>query len=122
MGFDDRLGHCLRPGVQCPFWPQADMRMKFKDAAGRAIRVGDVVRVLGVPNLSGMRAPYRKETEGVFRHIVGARKRIRGFDQFGCAILMFGIRRGHRYAGAHSVAIETRLLRKLNVANDRKQT
>ena len=106
------------PKVVCPkvrFWPKTDMRLRRRDRSGRSIQQGDVVRVVGLPNLRGMRAPYRQETRAVFKHILGTRKRVEGFDQFGCAILAFGIRRGHRHAGAHSVAIEPYLLRKLNV-------
>jgi hypothetical protein len=55
---------------------------------------------------------YRAETEAVFRHIVGGRKRVREFDQFGFAILVFRIAAG-KHAGYHSVAIEPRLIRKV---------
>ena len=91
------------------------MRLKQTDSSGRSIRKGDVVRIIGLPDLRGMPAPYRQETRAVFKHILGTRKRVEGFDQFGCAILAFGIRRGHRHAGAHTVAIEPYLLRKVNV-------
>src|SRR5437879_2519752 len=84
----------------------------IKDVDGRAVRKGDVVRVLGVPGLSGMRDPYRRETEAVFKHILGTRKKVEDFDQFGCAILVFGIPSGP-HAGSHSVAIEPHLIRKV---------
>lgn len=84
----------------------------IKDVNGQAVRKGDVVRVLGVPDLSGMRDPYRRETEAVFKHIVGTRKKVEGFDQFGCAILVFGISSGPN-AGSHSVSIEPHLIRKV---------
>jgi hypothetical protein len=84
----------------------------IKDVDGQAVRIGDVVRVLGVPDLSGMRDPYRSETEAVFKHIVGTRKKVEGFDQFGCAILVFGITSGP-HAGTHSLAIEPHLIRKV---------
>ena len=87
-------------------------RSSIKDVDGRTVRKGDVVRVLGIPDLSGMRAPYRQETEAVFKHITGTRKKVYGFDQFGCAILVFGIRSGP-HAGSHSVAIEPQLIRKV---------
>ena len=83
-----------------------------KDVDGRTVRKGDVVRVLGIPDLSGMRDPYRKETAAVFAHITGTRKKVHGFDQFGCAILVFGITSGPN-AGSHSVAIEPHLIRKV---------
>lgn len=84
----------------------------IKDVDGRTVRKGDVVRVLGVPDLSGMRQPYRRETEAVFKHITGTRRKVCGFDQFGSAILVFGIRSGP-HAGTHSVAIESHLIRKM---------
>ena len=92
--------------------------MSIRDANGTLVRAGDYVRVLGEPDLTGMKEPYRSETAAVFRHIVGARKRIHSFDQFGCAILMFGIVAGpHR--GFHSVAIEPELIRKVAVRKRR---
>jgi hypothetical protein len=84
----------------------------IKDVDGRTVRKGDIVRVLGIPDLSGMRDPYRAETHAVFKHIIGTRRKVYGFDQFGCAILVFGIRHGAR-AGSHSVAIEPHLIRKV---------
>ena len=84
----------------------------IKDVDGRTVRKGDLVRVLGIPDLSGMREPYRRETEAVFKHITGTRRKVYGFDQFGSAILVFGIRSG-RHAGSHSVAIESQFIRKV---------
>lgn len=83
-----------------------------KDIDGQTVRKGDLVRVLGIPDLTGMRDPYRGETEAVFNHILGTRRKVEGFDQFGCAILVFGISSGPR-AGTHSVAIEPHLIRKV---------
>jgi hypothetical protein len=87
-------------------------RPSIKDVDGRTVRQGDVVRVLGIPDLTGMRDPYRRETEAVFKHITGTRRMVYGFDQFGCAILVFGIKVGPR-AGRHSVSIEPHLIRKV---------
>jgi len=84
----------------------------IKDVDGRTVRKGDVVRVLGTPDLSGMTDPYRRETEAVFKHITGTRRKVYGIDQFGAAILVFGIRFGP-HAGSHSVAIEPHLIRKV---------
>lgn len=83
-----------------------------KDVDGHIVRKGDIVRVMGVPDLSGMREPYRQETAAVFKHIVGTRKKVDDFDEFGCAILFFRIRSGP-HAGIHSVAIEPNLIRKV---------
>ena len=80
------------------------------DITGRRLRRGSRVRVVGIPDLKGMGEPYRSETESVFRHIRGRYKRVVDFDDFGHAILTFGIRIG-RHRGMHSVAIEPHLLR-----------
>lgn len=52
------------------------------DADGKALKLGDRVRVLGVPDLSGMRPSARAESAPVFAHLVGTVKRIFGFDGF----------------------------------------
>ena len=83
-----------------------------KDVDGQTVSKGDFVQVLGVPDLSGMRDPYRAETEAVFKHILGTQRKVENFDQFGCAILVFGIASGP-HAGSHSVAIEPHLIRKV---------
>ena len=82
---------------------------KAIDARGQAIRKGDRVRIVGLPDLSGMKPARRAETEPVFQHIRGACKRVRGFDQSGHVELTFGIRHG-RHAGYHAVWIEPWLL------------
>ena len=80
------------------------------DATGRQIEVGDVVRIVGVPDLSGMAQPYRDESLAVFRHLVGSYKRVTEFDETGHVWFTFGIRKGP-WAGWHSVGIEPFLLR-----------
>lgn len=87
-------------------------RSTIKDVDGQTVRKGDVVRVIGIPDLSGMRDPYRRETEAVFKHIVGTKRKVEDFDQYGCAILVFGITSGP-HTGSHSVAIEPHLIRKV---------
>jgi len=85
-------------------------RLKRKDAAGRGIVVGDVVRVIGAPDLSGMSPECRAESLPVFQYLVGKYKKVTEFDEFGFAWLMFKIRNGP-HAGYHSVGIEPNLLR-----------
>jgi hypothetical protein len=92
--------------------------ISVKDRDGKTVRAGDIVRIVGVPNLERMKQPYRGQTARVFQHIKGQRKRVDGFDQFGCAILFFTIRKGHS-AGHHSVAIEPELIRRLNLPRQR---
>lgn len=83
--------------------------LKPMDARGRRIRKGDLVRIVGMPVLNGMRRTSRLEAEPVFRHIRGTCKRVHRFTRYGFAEIFFKIRNG-RYAGWHSVEIEPDLL------------
>ena len=80
------------------------------DVTGKRIRVGDVVRVVGVPDLSTMAPTPRAESLRVFRYLVGRYKRVVAFDEQGLAELSFRIRSG-RSRGDHTVWIEPHLLR-----------
>jgi len=79
------------------------------DANGKRINKGDLVRIVDMPDLSGMDVKGRRLCEPVFQHIRGKCKRVVDFDDFGCAELFFTIRSGRR-RGMHSVAIEPSLL------------
>jgi hypothetical protein len=81
------------------------------DRDGHPLRRGDVVRVVGVPDLAGVPPAGRRESLPVFRHLLGTYRTIAGFDAHGFAELFFAIRRGPR-RGRHWVAIEPWLLRK----------
>jgi hypothetical protein len=96
-----RLSHVLQvmPGIT------------YKDAAGERLKVGDTVRVLGVPDLSGMSSACLAESLPVFQHLVGKYKRVREWDEHGLAWLQFRIRKGP-HAGLHSVGIEPWLLKR----------
>ena len=85
-------------------------RLPRKDAAGKRLKVGDIVRIVGVPDLTGMSADCLSESLPVFQHLVGNYKRITEFDEWVCAWLSFKIRKGP-YAGWHSVGIEPYLLK-----------
>ena len=85
-------------------------RVSRKDVTGQRIRVGDIVRIIGVPDLSGMSKEGRAESMPVFKHLVGKYKRVEEFDEWGMAWLRFRIRRGAS-AGYHMVGIEPYLLR-----------
>ena len=80
------------------------------DCNGNTIRIGDTVRVVGVPDLSGMVASVRDYSLGVYRHLLGKYKVVKEFDEAGEVLLRFGIREGS-YSGWHSVSIEPFLLR-----------
>lgn len=90
----------------------SDVPMSYPpvDRDGNTIRVGDTVRVVGVPELSGMAASVRGYSLGVYRHLLGKYKVVKAFDETGEICLRFGIREG-AYAGWHSVTIEPFLLR-----------
>jgi hypothetical protein len=81
------------------------------DARGRPLRVGDRVRIVGIPDLSGLSPRARAESLRVFRHLVGTYRRIADFEEHGCAELWFRIRQGPD-RGLHWVAIEPFLLRR----------
>jgi hypothetical protein len=85
------------------------------DCSGRRIRPGARVRVVRIPNLSGMRPSQRRDTEAVFRHIFRTYRRVMGFDSKGYAELTVRIRRGS-YKGLHIVGIEPNLLLVPNAA------
>jgi hypothetical protein len=83
--------------------------LKPIDARGQRIRIGDLVRVVGMPDLSTMHKSARRNSKPVFLHLRGTRKRVQGFDRNGFAELFFRIRSG-RHAGLHGVLIEPALL------------
>jgi hypothetical protein len=82
------------------------MRHKPKDITGVRLKVGDTVRIVGVPDLNGLPAT----SLAVFKFLVGKYKRISEFDEHGHAGIMFQIRKG-RHKGMHWVALERYLLR-----------
>ena len=90
-------------------------RLARRDVSGKPIKVGDTVRVIGVPDLSGMSTACRAESLPVFKHLVGKYKRVEEFDEYGQAWLRFTIRKGP-HSGWHSVGIEPYLLRVRRVA------
>ena len=81
-----------------------------RDATGRAIDVGDRVRVLAVPSLAGMSPDAAEESRVAFEHVVGRYVRVRGFDDRGFVEVAFRVRAGP-LAGLHSLWIEPGLLR-----------
>jgi hypothetical protein len=85
-------------------------RQVRKDVTGQRISVGDMVRIIGLPDLSGMSKEGRAESMPVFEYLVGKYKRVEQFDEWGMAWLRFRIRRGIS-AGYHMVGIEPYLLR-----------
>lgn len=85
-------------------------RLARRDVTGQPIRVGDTVRIIGMPDLSCMSLECRAESMPVFKHLVGTYKRVEEFDEAGQAWLRFKIRKGP-HSGFHSVGIEPYLLK-----------
>jgi hypothetical protein len=85
--------------------------MTARDCTGHKIFVGDLVRIVGLPDFSQMPGRVRKESEPVFHYLKGKYKRIRSFNQIGWSEIVFRIRNG-KLAGLHTVWIEPSLLRR----------
>jgi hypothetical protein len=79
------------------------------DSLGKKIQIGDVVRVIGIPDLQEMHPSSRKESLPVFRYLVGKYKRVAGVEN-GLVELLFRIRKG-KHKGLHFVWIEPELVR-----------
>jgi hypothetical protein len=80
-----------------------------KDRSGVNLKIGDRVRVVGVPNLSGMSNQGMAESLPVFQYLVGKYKRISAFGKYGHVELNFFIPNG-TLRGRHVVEIEPHLL------------
>jgi hypothetical protein len=85
------------------------LHLEPKDARGKRIRKNGRVRVIGLPDLSGMRAAARRESTPVFKHVRGRVFKVRGFDRYGFVEIFFQIRAG-RNAGWHGIVMEPNLL------------
>jgi hypothetical protein len=80
------------------------------DRNGRRIKIGDYVRIVGVPNLSGMSPDSIAECLPAFEYLVGKYKRITAFDEYGCAEFGFRMQHPNGKRGRHFVWIEPFLL------------
>jgi hypothetical protein len=88
------------------------MRKKISpvDARGHRITKGDVVRIVGVPDLSGMAPDSRRELEPLFQYLLGKYKRVAGFGRYGHAELPFRMGKGAALE-LHTVWLEPYLLK-----------
>lgn len=86
------------------------VRHKPIDRNGRPIRVGDLVRIIGVPDLSGMSPDGIAECLPAFEYLVGKYKRVAAFDEYGCAEFSFRMRQPNGERSGHFVWIEPFLL------------
>jgi len=82
-----------------------------EDCAGRKMHAGDLVRIVGLPDLSSMPAITLRESEPVFRYLKGKYKKILSFSQNGLAEIEVRIRKG-KLSGLHTVWLEPYLLRR----------
>lgn len=80
------------------------------DRNGKPIQLGDLVRIVGVPDLSGMTPDGIAESLPVFQHLLGTYRRVRGFDAYGCAELCLVLHQRDGVRGRHTVWIEPWLL------------
>lgn len=88
------------------------MRYKLVDRTGVKIRIGATVRVVGVPDLSGLTRTGRAEVLAVFRYLLGRYRKVVDFDDRGIGLVWLDCRiRNGPYAGLHTVWIEPWLLR-----------
>jgi hypothetical protein len=85
-------------------------KQKPYDRNGKRVKVGDVVRIIGVPDLSGMTKRGRADAMLAFEHLVGKYKRIKSFDGYGCAEFAFVMKHDNGDRSWHSVWIEPFLL------------
>jgi hypothetical protein len=61
-----------------------------KTDRGRApLAIGDEVRIMGIPDLSGMAPTAKAVSLPVFEYLVGKYKKITNFDEYGCAEISF---------------------------------
>ena len=56
---------------------------KMKDNKGNILHIGDRVRILAIPDLTGMTAAALAETLPVFKHALGTYRRISAFSRDG---------------------------------------
>ena len=83
----------------------------MKDARGDTIRIGDRVRIIGTPDLSGMSPSAKRESERVFQHLIGTYKRVEKIDDLGNVVITFKIRRKMKME-RHWVGLEPFLIQK----------
>jgi hypothetical protein len=91
------------------------MNESMKDTDGYELVVGDIVRIIGVPDLSGMAPGCLEESLSLFEYLVGKYKKIIGFNTTGGvpphAEFDFRMKVGDSWE-SHWVCIEPELLRK----------
>ncbi len=93
-------------------------RLKFRsDCEKRPLEIGDIVKVCGIPDLSGIYKEGRDKTTRVFKYAMGRDFEIEGLDDWNCAELHFYIPLGPS-EGWQGIVVEPFLLKKLNAKNN----
>ena len=80
------------------------------DRNGVPIKVGDVVRIVGVPDLSDMSPDSIAESLPAFEYLLGKYKRVHDFNEYGFAEFSFIMRNSNGKRSWHSVWVEPFLL------------
>ena len=84
------------------------------DIKGNKLKVDDIVKIIGIPNLTGMSKECKNETLSIFEYVFGKTKKITAIDEHNELIeLSFRILKG-KSKGFHSIYIEPFLLEKIN--------
>ena len=81
-----------------------------RDARGKLVRLGDRVRIIGMPDFSWITpASLRRERNRVFKHVIGQVKVTDDIDRYGLVGMTFRIRSGPD-TGIHSIWLEPEFL------------
>ena len=88
----------------------AESALPRVDAEGRELRVGDTVRIKGLPDVSGWTQEQKDFSLSVFEYLVGKYKKISDFNDLGMAEIEFRMKEGDEWV-LHTVWLEPYLLR-----------
>ena len=83
-----------------------------KDKSGLRIRRGDIVRIVGKPDLSHFAPTTRKEMLPVFEYLIGKRRKVLSIDDNARVEFMVRLRRGVR-SEYHWIWLEGELLKRV---------
>ena len=84
---------------------------EMKDSKGNKLKVGDKVRILALPELTGMTPDSLAETLPVFKRAIGTYRRIHAFSRHGLIELKLRIKETNGW-GTHFIFIEPSLVAK----------
>lgn len=84
---------------------------EMKDCKGNKLNIGDKVRILALPDLTGMTPDALADTLPVFKRALGTYRRIHAFSRHGLIELKLRIKETNGW-GTHYIFIEPRLVAK----------